>query len=92
MKIQNIPIGFMQLERIKSPIAAEKAGQSVGQKEGIDHAVAKYSWCISSLDQGKLTKASETISGDGFFFPSRLGQEEALESLEDIPNEFTKTG
>ncbi|MFR6589848.1 MAG: hypothetical protein ACLURV_06615 [Gallintestinimicrobium sp.] len=28
--------------------------------------VVKYSWCISSLDQGKLTKASETISGDGF--------------------------
>ena len=65
-------------------------GQSVGQEDGIDHAAAKYSWCISSLNQGKLTKASETISGDGFFFPSRLEQEEALDSLKDIPNEFAK--
>ena len=81
---------FYAIGEDKIAYRCREAGQSVGQEEGIDHAVAKYSWCISSLDQGKLTKASETISGDGFFFPSRLEQEEALESLEDIPNEFTK--
>ena len=81
---------FYAIGEDKIAYRCREAGQSVGQKEGIDHAVAKYSWCISSLDQGKLTKASETISGDGFFFPSRSEQEEALESLEDIPNEFTK--
>lgn len=81
---------FYAIGEDKIAYRCREAGQSVGQEEGIDHAVAKYSWCISSLDQGKLTRASETISGDGFFFPSRLEQEEALESLEDIPNEFTK--
>ena len=74
---------FYAIGEDKIAYRCREAGQSVGQEEGIDHAVAKYSWCISSLDQGKLTKASETISGDGFFFPSRLEQEEALESLED---------
>ena len=81
---------FYAIGEDKIAYRCREAGQSVGQEEGIDHAVAKYSWCISSLDQGKLIKASETISGDGFFFPSRLEQEEALESLEDIPNEFTE--
>ena len=64
---------FYAIGEDKIAYRCREAGQSVGQEEGIDHAVAKYSWCISSLDQGKLTKASETISGDGFFFPSRLG-------------------
>lgn len=81
---------FYAIGEDKIAYRCRKVGQSVGQEDGIDHAVAKYSWCISSLDQGKLTKASETISGDGFFFPSRLEQEEALDSLKDIPNEFTK--
>ena len=57
---------FYAIGEDKIAYRCREAGQSVGQEEGIDHAVAKYSWCISSLDQGKLTKASETISGDGF--------------------------
>ena len=81
---------FYAIGEDKIAYRCRKVGQSVGQEDGIDHAVAKYSWCISSLDQGKLTKASEAISGDGFFFPSRLEQEEALDSLKDIPNEFAK--
>ena len=81
---------FYAIGEDKIAYRCRKVGQSVGQEDGIDHAVARYSWCISSLDQGKLTKASEAISGDGFFFPSRLEQEEALDSLKDIPNEFAK--
>lgn len=81
---------FYAIGEDKIAYRCRKVGQSVGQEDGIDHAVAKYSWCISSLDQGKLTKASKAISGDGFFFPSRLEQEEALDSLKDIPNEFAK--
>ena len=81
---------FYAIGEDKVAYRCRTVGQSVGQEDGIDHAAAKYSWCISSLNQGKLTKASETISGDGFFFPSRLEQEEALDSLKDIPNEFAK--
>ena len=81
---------FYAIGEDKIAYRCRTVGQSVGQEDGIDHAAAKYSWCISSLNQGKLTKASETISGDGFFFPSRLEQEEALDSLKDIPNEFAK--
>ena len=81
---------FYAIGEDKVAYRCRTVGQSVGQEDGIDHAAAKYSWCISSLNQGKLTKASETISGDGFFFPSRLEQEEALDSLKDIPNEFVK--
>lgn len=81
---------FYVIGEDKVAYCCRTVGQSVGQEDGIDHAAAKYSWCISSLNQGKLTKASETISGDGFFFPSRLEQEEALDSLKDIPNEFAK--
>lgn len=81
---------FYAIGEDKIAYRCRKVGQSVGQEDGIDHAAARYSWCISSLNQGKLTKASETISGDGFFFPSRLEQEEALDSLKDIPNEFAK--
>ena len=33
MKIQNIPIGFMQLGRIKLPIAAEKPGSRSDRKK-----------------------------------------------------------
>ena len=81
---------FYAIGEDKVAYRCRTVGQSVGQEDGIDHAAAKYSWCISSLNQGKLTKASETISGDGFFFPSRSEQEEALDSLKDIPNEFAK--
>ncbi len=81
---------FYAIGEDKVAYRCRTVGQSVGEQDGIDHAAAKYSWCISSLNQGKLTKASETISGDGFFFPSRLEQEEALDSLKDIPNEFAK--
>lgn len=81
---------FYAIGEDKVAYRCRTVSQSVGEEDGIDHAAAKYSWCVSKLDQGKLTSASETTSGDGFFFPSRSEQEEALDSLNDIPNEFTK--
>ena len=81
---------FYAIGEDKVAYRCRTVGQSVGEQDGIDHAAAKYSWCVSKLDQGKLTSASETVIGDGFFFPTRSEQEEALDSLKDIPNEFAK--
>lgn len=54
----------------------------------IGHAVAEYTWQISTLDDGKLKKDGVSFSGEGYYFEDWEERKQELESLNEIPAEL----
>lgn len=54
----------------------------------IGHAVAEYTWQISTLDDGKLKKDGVSFGGEGYYFEDWEERKQELESLNEIPAEL----
>lgn len=54
------------------------------------HEVAEYRYCISKLEDGKLTQQCETLSGSGYYFGDWKQKEEELQKLSQIPPMYLK--
>ena len=63
-------------------------GEASGNGGETGHAVAEYTWQISTLDDGKLKKDGVSFGGEGYYFEDWEERKQELESLNEIPAEL----
>lgn len=81
---------FYAIGEDKIAYRCREVGQSVGQGRRNRSCGCKVQLVYQQPGSGKADQSIGDDQRGWIFFPSRSEQEEALESLEDIPNEFTK--